>query len=321
MRKFYRYLIFALSVAMLGALGTSIYFYTLIASSEQAIAFAIQPIIPERRISLILNNSETLYWQRFKKGAMDAAAEQNIAIEFHGIRDAGNIAYTKRQMMIAIASQQDGVILNAIDGETVEEDIAKLLEEEIVVVTTGVEGGIGTYFVGTNAFEFGKKAARLAIEAVGENARIAIILDNTVDEITGFANEIQQHDDAVIEIIKKSSGQLIGSADIIQNILNDFPAVNVIICMSPEDSLAAAQAIVDRNLVGRVSVIGTDLSDTPTVRQYIDRNIIYGYIERNPYEAGFQSVEILTGILDGYFMPTYNTVDLEVITRLNLTRY
>jgi len=319
--KLYRYAIIGLSAILLGAVAMSMYYYLSIASYDNIAGFAAEPARERHRVSLIINNSDTLYWQIFKKGAMDAAAEHNIAIEFHGIEDARDLEATKRQMQIAVASQKDGIIINALDEVTFEEDIGNLVQNGITVVTTGVEGGKDTYFVGTNAFEYGQKAARLVIEAVGENARVAIILDNTVDEIVGFSKELQQYDDAVIETIEKTDGHLIGAVDVIQTILTDYPQVNAIFCMSPEDTLAAAQAVVDRNLVGDVVVVGTDLSDTPTVRQYIERNIIFGYIERNPYDAGFQSVTVLSEVLDGEFKPTFITIDPEMITRLNLGRY
>ncbi len=107
----------------------------------------------------------------------------------------------------------------------------------------------------------------------------------------------------------------------IQSILTDYPEVNAIFCMTPEDTLAAAQAIVDRNLVGDIVVIGTDLSDTPIVRRYIERNIIYGYIERNPFDAGFKSVSVLAGVLRGEFNPTFVTIDLDTVTKWDLGQY
>jgi len=60
------------------------------------------------------------------------------------------------------------------------------------------------------------------------------------------------------------------------------------------------------------------LTDTPIVRRYIERNIIYGFIERNPYDAGFQSVEVLAGVLRGEFRPTFGTIDLDTVTKWDL---
>jgi ribose transport system substrate-binding protein len=273
------------------------------------------------RISLILNNSDNLYWQRFKKGAMDAALEKSIAIEFHGIEDPEDVVSAGRQMRIAVASQKDGVIINTLDEASYESDMAYLAENGVLVLTTGVEAGKNSYFVGTNTFEFGQRAAQLVIQAAGENARVAVILDSTTDEMVGFSKEIQQYKGATLETIKKTDGHLIGAVDVIHSILTDYPQVNVIFCMTPEDTLAAAQAIVDRNLVGDIIVVGTDLSDTLIVRRYIERNIIFGYIERNPYDAGFQSVAVLAGVLRGEFKPTYVTVDLDTVTKWDMGQY
>ena len=322
MGRLYKYSIAGLLVILIGAFAMSIYYYNRMAMSQENAAYALETDVEAfHRISLIINNSDNLYWQRFKKGAMDAAIENRVAIEFHGINNADDTASVVMQMRIAVASQKDGVIVNTLDEISYEADIAYLVENGVLVMTTGVEGGKNSYFVGTNAFEFGQRAAQLVIQAVGENARVAVILDGTTDEIVGFSKEMQRYPNASIEAIKKTDGQLIGAVDVIQSILTDYPEVNAIFCMTPEDTLAAAQAIVDRNLVGDVVVIGTDLSDTPIVRRYIERSIIYGYIERNPYDAGFKSVSVLAGVLRGEFNPTFVTIDLDTVTKWDLGQY
>ena len=319
MGNLYKYSIAGLLVILIGAFSLSMYYYNRMAMSQENAGYAHTgdaEIL--HRISLIINNSDNLYWQRFKNGAMDAALENQVAIEFHGIEDAEDVSSAGRQMRIAVASQKDGVIVNTLDEASYEADVAYLVENGVLVMTTGVEGGKNSYFVGTNAFEFGQRAAQLVIRAAGENARVAVILDGTTDEIVGFSKVIQQYAESSIEVIKKTDGHLIGAVDVIQSILTDYPEVNAIFCMTPEDTLAAAQAIVDRNLVGDIVVVGTDLTDTPIVRRYIERNIIYGFIERNPYDAGFQSVEVLAGVLRGEFRPTFGTIDLDTVTKWDL---
>jgi len=318
----YKYSIAGLLAILIGAFAVSMYYYNRMAMSQENAAYALETDVEAlHRISLIINNSDNLYWQRFKKGAMEAALENKVALEFHGFDDVEDAESAGRQMRIAVASQKDGVIVNTLDEASYEADIAYLVENGVLVMTTGVEGGKNSYFVGTNAFEFGQRAAQLVIQAVGENARVAVILDGETDEIVGFSKEMQRYPEASIEVIKKTDGHLIGAVDVIQAILTDYPEVNAIFCMTPEDTLAAAQAVVDRNLVGDIVVIGTDLSDTPIVRRYIERSIIYGYIERNPFDAGFKSVSVLAGVLRGEFNPTFVTIDLDTVTKWDLGQF
>jgi len=312
----YRYSIAGLLAILISAFAASMYYYNRMAIGQVDTVNTIESDIVEFiRISLILNNSDNVYWQRFRKGALDAAAENNVVIEFHDVTSAA------KQMRIAVASKKDAVVINSFDEATSETDIDYLLQNGVLVMTTGVEGSKGSYFVGTNTFEFGQRAAQLVLQAAGESARVAVILDSTTDEIVGFSKEMQRYSSAVIETIKKTDGHLIGAVDVIHSILSEHPDVNVIFCMTSEDTLAAAQAIVDRNRVGDIIVVGTDLSDTPIVRRYIERDIIYGYIERNPYEAGFQSIVVLAGVLRGEFKPTFVTIDLDTVTKWDLGQY
>lgn len=322
MGRLYRCSIAGLLVILISAFAMSMYYYNRMAMIQGNAAYT--PEIETEvlhRVSLILNNSNNLYWRRFKEGAMEAALENNIAIEFHGIENPHDGISAARQMRIAAASQKDGVIINKLNEASYESDMAYLAQNGVLVLTTDVEAGKNSYFVGTNAFEFGQRAAQLTIQAAGQNAQVAVILDGTTEEFVGFSKEMQRFEGSVIEVIKKTDGHLIGAVNVIHSILTDYPQVNVIFCMTPEDTLAAAQAIVDRNLVGEIIVVGTDLSDTPIVRRYIERNIIYGYIERNPHDAGFQSVTVLAGVLHGEFKPTFVTIDLDTVTKWDLGRH
>jgi len=315
--RLYKGLLIVLLIVLLVTFSTSMYYYNRMLVSPNYVTYVNSPVYFDERIALILENSNSTYWQRFKNGVLEAAKNYNIAVEFHAIQDQKSAG---TQLRIAAASKKNAVITNSFDENTYLTDLEYLDRKGVEIITSGIELGKNNYFVGTNAFEFGQRAAQLSIRAGGENAQIAIILDNATDEIAGFSTEIQQFENASIIVTRKTDGLLIGAVDVIHSILNDYPEVNLIFAMTAEDTLAAAQAIVDRNLVGNVIVVGTDLTDTPIVRRYMQRNIIYGFIERNPYDAGVRSLQIVAGIIDGEFKPTYETIDIDTVTRWDLSQ-
>jgi len=327
----YKYIFIGLAVILISGVVMSMYYYSRIKMDYKAEEFPPGAGNNKYHFSLILNNSENLYWRQFRQGAMDAAAEFDAALEYHGIESADDLVTTKLQMRIAVASHNDGVIINNLDEETYLSDIGYLVDHDLAVLTTGIEArSSDSYYVGTNAYAYGQEAARLAIQSAGENAQIAVIVDDTVNygdgvqdtnKIAGFFNEIQAYPDAQIVTIKKTSSHLIGAEDVVQSILDGFPQVNAIFCMTPEDTMAAAQAIIDRNRVGEIVVTGTDLNANPSVEKYIDKNIIYGYIERNPYDIGYQSVATLCNVMAGKFQPAYEDIDIDIVTKYNIDQY
>lgn len=322
MKGVYKYLFFGLVIILLSAVVMSMYYYGRIKADYSGTENLPGADEKKYHFSLIINNSESQYWKEFKQGAMDAAAEYDAALEYHGIEDINDQASAKEQMRIAVASQNDGVIINAFDDSTYSEDIDYLVRNGLLVLTTGVEAHTNAgYYVGTNFYTYCQEAARLVIESAGENAKIAVIVDNTTNDIAGFSKEVQEHPGAEVAAVKKTSSYLIGAEDVVQSILDDYPQVNAIFCMSPEDTMAAAQAIIDRNRVEEIVVTGTDLAATDTVRKYIERNIIYGYIERNPHDIGYQSVVALCNAMTGEFQPAYEDIGLDVVTKYNIDQY
>ena len=331
MKRIYKYIFIGLAVILLSGVVMSMYYYSRIKMDYKAEDYPPGASNKKYHFSLIINNSESLYWRQFKQGAMEAAADLDAALEFHGIESADDLITTKLQMRIAVAAQNDGVIINALDEETYEADIDYLVDHDLAVLTTGVEGrSSDSYYVGTNAYAYGQEAARLAVQSAGEAAQIAIIVNDTIsyrddnqdtNKITGFKKEIQAYPQARIVTIKKTSSHLIGAEDVVQSILDGFPEVNAIFCMTPEDTMAAAQAIIDRNRVGEIVVTGTDLTANPSVEKYIEKNIIYGYIERNPYDIGYQSVAALCNVVRGKFQPAYEDIDIDIVTKYNIDQY
>lgn len=331
MKRIYKYIFIGLAVILISGVVMSMYYYSRIKMDYKDEEFPPGAGNNKYHFSLIINNSESMYWRQFKQGALDAAEEFNVALEYHGIESADDLATTKMQMRIAVASCNDGVIVNTLDEETYLTDIGYLVDHDLAVLTTGIEARSNdSFYVGTNAYAYGQEAARLVIQSAGEDARIAVIVDDTVsygddvqdtNKIAGFSKEIQAYPDAKIVTIKKTSSHLLGAEDVVQFILDGFPQVNAIFCMTPEDTMAAAQAIIDRNRVGEIVVTGTDLSVSPSVEKYIEKNIIYGYIERNPYDIGYQSVATLCNVVEGKFQPAYEDIDMDIVTKYNIDQY
>jgi hypothetical protein len=66
--RLYRYTIAGLLAVLIGAFSMSIYYYNRMAMSQVSALYTPESEMEVlHRISLILNNSDNLYWQRFKK--------------------------------------------------------------------------------------------------------------------------------------------------------------------------------------------------------------------------------------------------------------
>jgi ribose transport system substrate-binding protein len=112
------------------------------------------------------------------------------------------------------------------------------------------------------------------------------------------------------------NSDLLGAEDLTRSILTEHPNVDVIFCTNAKDTEAAAHVIVERNLVGKVVIVGTDITDE--IKYYIKKGIIFGVLDRNGYNAGYKSVEILCGSVGDSFQSSYINIATDIYTAINI---
>ena len=110
------------------------------------------------------------------------------------------------------------------------------------------------------------------------------------------------------------SSELLGAEDITRNILTDYKDIDVIFCTNSKDTVAAARVLIERNLVGQVYIVGTDINEE--IISFINKDIIYGVLNRNGYAAGYKSVEVLSNNLQEEFQSNYVDIDIDIYTKI-----
>jgi ABC-type sugar transport system substrate-binding protein len=96
----------------------------------------------------------------------------------------------------------------------------------------------------------------------------------------------------------------------IEEILFQVPEVGLIIADSPEVTLNLAQAVVENNLVGRVTLIG--VAGLPEIEEYFDAGIISRLLSINPEEIAIKSLEAMRDLLEGRDVPAQISVALRI---------
>lgn len=290
---------------------------------------------PKYHFSLILTGSDSTYIDQIKKGVYDAALRHNIAIEFHESDFSKDGLFNSDYINIARLAKQDGVIINDSndEDESLMRSINEAVASEVVVAVTGYKDipSNRNVYVGTSQFSYGQKAAELVFEAGnGPNLIYPAIIfpsdyqveaENSTNLFElGFKSMAKSFNERFQDYLsEKTNSKLLGAEDITLSILKDNPEVNVIFCMNAKDTIAAAQAVVDRYKVGSVFIVGTDVNDE--ILGYIDKGIIYGVIDRNGYLIGQSSVEALINQIEGTLQSSYNDIDIKQVTKSNLSDY
>ncbi len=288
---------------------------------------------PKYHFSMIINSRDDEYWQSFKEGVFEAGKVHNAAIEYNPISDPDSIDKTIEYINIANKSRVDGIIVNGENSAEYSDAINSAAKSGIHIVVGLVESidSNRLSYVGNNFYDYGVKAAKLISQASDKASPInlAVILSDSsrsgTDKTVVSQSDIMMSGiKSVIESEKKLNllctlyrrSDLLGAEDLTRDILTQHSDVDVIFCTNAKDTAAAARVIVERNLVGKVVIVGTGITDE--IKYYIKKGIIFGAMDRNGYNAGYKAVEILCGSVGDSFQSSYINIPTDIYTAINI---
>ena len=335
MNTIYKILLGVFLAALIVSLSGSLYYYNKINHIYQEEVTYVFDDDPIYHFSLIIGDNGDIYWQNFKEGAYEAAKANDAAIEMNIVSGLDPTDKIIEYLDIAGRSKVDGVIVLGENSVAQDEAINMLVERGIKVVVVGQES-IDTdisSFVGTNSYAYGARAARLFKEMVNdtEQINIAVILSSNYANrekgtasqgdimMNGMKNVIEKQKNMSLIVTRDSESDFLGAEETVREILNEYNQVNAIFCTSANDTEAAARIVVERNLVGKVKIIGTGV--TTKIIEYIEKGVVYGTIDKNGYQAGERSVELLCRKNEDVLQSDYIDIDMDVYTSININSY
>ena len=176
-----------------------------------------------------------------------------------------------QQIENALTQQPDGMIVTAIDEESLNPVIRKANDQGVAVITLGgtiSDSSAIKSFVARDNFDIGKEKAEYAVEQLGGEGKVAIIhgirgLTFSEEQADGYEEVLSA--EPGIEVI---DGPYVGGfssdqgLDATANILTSNPDVDAIIYDNDDLALGGAEAIRNAGInLDDVVVIGTDGSD------------------------------------------------------------
>ncbi|RKL61979.1 sugar ABC transporter substrate-binding protein [Thermoanaerobacteraceae bacterium SP2] len=305
-------------IALFGSLAFKLY-----KSSESVFA-----PVPKYHFYMVAPNSVDPFWKEVYKGAMDAAKNYNVALEFNAPR-FNDSQEEMKYLEIAVTSRVDGIVTHV----SYDRDFAALIDRAdnggipVVTIENDAPKSRRKAFVGSNSFMLGEEAGKIMIKATGGKAGIAVIMANELQKdaanqnlkLNGFLNAIKAYPDMQVTDIYNSKFGILSAEEITQSILNSGKKIYAIYCMDSVDTIGTSQVVVDLNRVGDVKIVG--YGDTPDILRYIDKGIIYGTVMSDPYKMGYESIKALIEIMEKDTTSTFIDTGVKIITKENLETY
>ena len=336
MKWLYKSSVFVVIALVVASAAGSLYYFSKVNSVYNENSSYIFSDDPQYHFSMILNSEDDVYWQEFREGAFEAGKVYDAAIEFNLVSETDMNEETVEYINIAYESKVDGIIVAAENTKEYAEAINRAAEGDFNIVVGVVESidNNRLAYVGTNFYEYGVQAAKLLSQAGADDAKVnlAVILSSQNSEESDTAATTQNdvmlsglnsalESDGRINLVttKYRKNDLLGAEDLTREILTQYPDIDVIFCTNSKDTVAAAHVIVERNLVGQVVIVGTDV--TREIVNYINKGIIFGVLNRNGYLAGYQSIELLCNSIGNTFQTSYIDINIDAYTKVNISAY
>lgn len=285
---------------------------------------------PEHHVAVFLPDNSYTFFQDIIEGARQAAAEERCGLSFHPIGN-GSLDFE-----MALYSGIDGtVIYPSIDEEEAKKALKKFNEAGIpaVLIEHTLADKSPWPFVGTNNFDFGKKIGELAAEEDREKLSIALVysekspgilaekelVEMGIHTALGKQAEVQGQSREVSLTTMKTDLNPLDAENLTYQILRERPEINTIVFTDTNDTLAAAQVLIDMNLVGTVQILGFG-TDEP-ILEYIENGIFAGTIAVNPFRIGYDAVHVIKGLMVDGHSPGYVDTGVDIINSENLDEY
>jgi len=282
---------------------------------------------------LIPSDSTSDLWQSIYKVAREEGKKRGAYVEMLG-SNLGTDYSREELLKIAIASDVDGIILEADDSVMTTIRLEEAEEKGIPVVTILEDNsqGIRKSFVGVSNYNLGREYGKQVLSIQDKEVKDVLVLmsSGTKDMSQNLifsgiqetlAEQAQEGQESDIQV-RAAALEQSGAFDVEESVRNIFmePQLpDVIICLDEISTSCAYQAVVDYNMVGQIDIIGYYVSKP--ILKAIERNVLRSTIFIDTEELGRFCVEAMDEYRKNGYVSEYFGVGTNVITAENVKDY
>lgn len=273
----------------------------------------------EFNILIVGKNERRSYLEQIYFGAQSVSKQNKAAVTLYtGKSNAEDISM---QALFNYASylNADGVIACMESGEGPLQVPQNSGGKNIPLVT------IGAYlpnmpqlsYIGINYSELGKITAREIIGLIGQSGK-AILLDsdeqndaNHSNLMAGLLSALLPHPEISVKALQFERSSSFSKEDNLRQQLASEESLELIVALSEQNTILAAQSARDLNLSGKVKIIG--LGDSDDCRSYFEKKIVTELISVKTQDIGKRAMTELFEYLQNGYANSFVSADVEVL--------
>jgi ribose transport system substrate-binding protein len=249
-----------------------------------------------------VTNNPSDYWTIARKGCEKADQElTDVEVEFR-IPANGAADEQKRIVDDLLAKGIDGMALSPIDPANQTQMINAAAKQTVVITQdSDAPNSDRLCYIGTDNRAAGRQAGQLIKEALPGGGKIMVFVGKT------DAQNARERFDGIKEVLAGSNVQILdvrtddndrvrakaNAADA----LVKYPDLAGLVGLWAYNGPAILSAVKDANKVGQVKIVCFDEEDDTL--KGVKENSIYATVVQQPYEFGYQAINVIAKILNG----------------------
>ncbi|MBR5095756.1 MAG: substrate-binding domain-containing protein [Treponema sp.] len=272
-----------------------------------------------RNILIVGKGDRRAYLEQVFLGAKSLARTNDAAVDLYtGTSDTQELS-TQALLNYASYLQADGIIAY-IEGSDLNLEIPKNAQGKAIPLVT-----IGSYipnlpqlsYIGANYSELGKITGREIIDLIGESGK-AILLDssgqndaNYSNLMTGLFNALSQRPEISIKTLQFERTTSFSKEDNLRQQLASEEGLELIVSLTEQNTILAAQSVRDLNLSGKVKIIG--FGDSDDCRSDFEKKIVTELISVKTQDIGRRAMTELFEFLENGYANSFVSAEVEVL--------
>ena len=296
----------------------------------------------------VIVKSHDQYWETLRLGAEDACEEMGYKLSFLQPENENDAKQQVRYIEQAVSDGSKAIIIAPTSPTSLNSSLESATAEGIPIISidTDMEYTAKETLISTDQDSAGAIAARAILKALPTGSSFAIVsynrdsltatgrIDSLLQNLTFIdksvddpekANEYSVTEDEASKAttpvykfvgMRYSDNNRKIAETAASKLLDENPDIKIVFCTNQSSTLGVCDAIKNKGLAGRVSVIGFDPNDEEV--QYVRDGILMGTIAQNPYNMGYLGVRYADKVLAGEDIPPRIDTGVCYVTKDNL---
>jgi ribose transport system substrate-binding protein len=278
-------------------------------------------------IAVIVKTTNSNFWQNVNKGASAAiAAQAEHTMTFNGPASESAIADQVNLVENAINRSVSAIVLAPSDPDALAPVVKRAYEAGIpvAIIDSGLtEGSEGTFqaFLSTDNKAAGELAARMMIEAVGGDGKVAVMsyvagVGSEIGRVGGFIDYVEAN--SSIEIVGPfySQSQMATALNQTTDILAANPDLEGIYGANEPTAVGMGRALVQAGKAGSVVAVGFD--GNGDLQDFVRDGTLKATLVQGSFQMGELGVNAMIDLISGNSVDGFIDTGVVAVTKENI---